>query len=287
MEINCLRKTFDGDRLTWEMTANKSSKSVDMCNAKQDTSNCWRYVSTLSRILTIRSALIDAPRRQFVCRLEYYYPPTKCCTVNIVIPHNTKPTETTTTTKILTAKFQQKRLNSTTTNVNSDTPAPTNQSYITSFPNASYETFTFRQTATISATVCVIAVLLIGVGVAVLLVVLKRKRRSNDVTSNDSTDKMTYLLDAKERQIWNGNKIIPIGCLSVGKLLGKGTSNLIRLKDASNGVSGEGQFGTVTEGQLRTASKQGEIYDKRIAIKMLIGTEHRITGSKFLVNFFL
>ncbi|XP_065846103.1 fibroblast growth factor receptor 3-like isoform X2 [Oscarella lobularis] len=259
VEINCLRKTFDGDRLTWEMTANKSSKSVDMCNAKQDTSNCWRYVSTLSRILTIRSALIDAPRRQFVCRLEYYYPPTKCCTVNIVIPHNTKPTETTTTTKILTAKFQQKRLNSTTTNVNSDTPAPTNQSYITSFPNASYETFTFRQTATISATVCVIAVLLIGVGVAVLLVVLKRKRRSNDVTSNDSTDKMTYLLDAKERQIWNGNKIIPIGCLSVGKLLG------------------EGQFGTVTEGQLRTASKQGEIYDKRIAIKMLIGTEHRIT----------
>ena len=52
---------------------------------------------------------------------------------------------------------------------------------------------------------------------------LKRMRLSDDdVTSNDSTDNLTYLLDIKEQQIWNGDKVIPIGCLSVGKSLGKG-----------------------------------------------------------------
>ena len=32
---------------------------------------------------------------------------------------------------------------------------------------------------------------------------------------------------------------------------------------------GEGQFGTVTEGKLRTACKQKKIHDRQIAIKML------------------
>ncbi|XP_065842229.1 fibroblast growth factor receptor 3-like [Oscarella lobularis] len=178
-----------------------------------------------------------------------------------------------TATKTLTATLPQNRTNFTTTNVYSATAAPTNHSYATeeqerpnsttlsstsastttnhSYVNVtSFQTSTSRHTATISA-VCVATALLISVLAAVLFA-LKRKRLSNNINSNDnSTDNLNYLLDVKEPEIWNGNKIIPIDCLLVGKSLG------------------EGQFGTVAEGKLKTASKEGQVYSKRIAIKML------------------
>ncbi|XP_065835340.1 fibroblast growth factor receptor 1-like [Oscarella lobularis] len=81
---------------------------------------------------------------------------------------------------------------------------------------------------------------------------LKRKQLSDQFTANDSSDNLAY---SKELQVWNGSKIIPTDCLFIGKSLG------------------EGQFGTVTEGKLRTACKQKKIHDRQIAIKMLKNQE--------------
>ncbi|XP_065841791.1 fibroblast growth factor receptor 3-like [Oscarella lobularis] len=263
IDVLCYRPRLDGDGLTWE-------SGVTRCK-ENNNETCWTYVSKLASILTIKSATIDASEPQFACRLEDVIYPETCCTVNVQISNTTtNNSPTTTITMSPTTTPQRERPNSTTTY--SPTGASTTHPYInvtTSFLNISSGTFTSPRTATISATVCVTAALLIGVGVAVML---KRMRLSDDdVTSNDSTDNLTYLLDIKEQQIWNGDKVIPIGCLSVGKSLG------------------EGQFGTVAEGTLRSMTKQGEVYDRRIAIKMLrdregVNTEELRKEAEFIVN---
>ncbi|XP_065832656.1 fibroblast growth factor receptor 1-like isoform X2 [Oscarella lobularis] len=257
VDVTCHRPRLDGDGLTWKTTANHN---IESCNpSRNDDDTCWTYVSKLTRKLKIRSASFKKSqrRRQFHCNLEDLLHPTNCCTVTIVIDspttnaNNINATETTSTTILTKTKTTTKETPKSMSLYGSTAPT-TNHSSLnsTSFQNVSSATFTSRQTAIISATVCVIAAVFIGVAAAVTLA-LKRKRFTSDASLDKSTDNLTDLLDVKEQKIWNGNKIIPIDCLSVGKSLG------------------EGQFGTVTEGKLRTTSQQGEIYDKRIAIKML------------------
>ena len=252
VEVYC-RTENTHTAINWE--TNLNSESFDVTS-----------ISHFVQILRIESASVEASQNKMeaTCNLTDNEKATifeQCCRLTIRIKTNktnTKPTMT--ATKTLTATLPQNRTNFTTTNVYSATAAPTNHSYATeeqerpnsttlsstsastttnhSYVNVtSFQTSTSRHTATISA-VCVATALLISVLAAVLFA-LKRKRLSNNINSNDnSTDNLNYLLDVKEPEIWNGNKIIPIDCLLVGKSLGKTHSrSFVKHKFASQLLS--------------------------------------------------
>ncbi|XP_065845930.1 fibroblast growth factor receptor 3-like isoform X2 [Oscarella lobularis] len=239
-------------RLRWK--AFTESKSSDAEGVQDE--------SQLVSVVTIRGASINASQSIFSCRLVDDTFPEKsptCCTVIIK-----KITETSTTaaTKMTPTQQEERNYNSsTTTYISSAIAVSTTNSYTTlqQEPNAStdspttnysYLNWTSFQNASSA---------------------LKRKRLSDKLTLNDSTDNLAYLLDAKGQQVWTGSKIIPIDCLSIGITLG------------------EGQFGTVAEGKLRYASEERKIYDKRIALKMLrdqegINAEALQKEAEFIVN---
>ncbi|XP_065835653.1 fibroblast growth factor receptor 3-like [Oscarella lobularis] len=269
VKVSCTKKSFAAGHsreVKWITKANSQSYQDER-------------KSTLKRILTIKSASVNASRGKFFCRLKddtFRQNSQTCCKVIIKID-DTKTTissTVTTTMKTPTATSQQerhisttadmysvtptnhlqKRPNNTTTEIYSHTAAYTNRTFPTS--QQERRNAASRQSATISAAVSATASLLIGVGIAVIVALIrKRKRRSDDYISNESTDNLTYSLDVKEEKIWSGNNIIPNSCLSVGKSLGKG------------------HFGTVAQGTLRTTTKQGDAYYQQIAIKMLTERE--------------
>ena len=197
-----------------------------------------KVLSRFIQTLTIRGASISASQSKFDCSLEKRLPHEKiiCCTVIAKIQHRISSTQATAiTTLSATSQRQRSRIPSTTAasiissqeafnaSTVSATLAFTTYPNGTSLPNVSSVAFNSFQTVTISATVSAIAVLLLGVGLgaAVVIIKLKRKRLSDGVTSNDSSDNLAYLLDVKQQQVWSGNEIIPIDCLLIGKSLGK------------------------------------------------------------------
>ena len=285
VKVSCTKKSFAAGHsreVKWITKANSQSYQDER-------------KSTLKRILTIKSASVNASRGKFFCRLKddtFRQNSQTCCKVIIKID-DTKTTissTVTTTMKTPTATSQQerhisttadmysvtptnhlqKRPNNTTTEIYSHTAAYTNRTFPTS--QQERRNAASRQSATISAAVSATASLLIGVGIAVIVAFIrKRKRRSDDYISNESTGNLTYSLDVKEEKIWSGNNIIPNSCLSVGKSLGKRTGNHFELNLQNCPISGKGHFGTVAQGTLRTTTKQGDAYYQRIAIKMLTG----------------
>ena len=256
-----------------------------------------------SQVLTIRGTSINAPQSKFTCSRENFVSKEKeiCCTVIVEIQLNEISPTPGTTMKTLSATLQTESRRPTSANLPSATATSATNFKATSkqngsiattdistlafttsfflngtpFQNVSSGAFNSFETVTISATVSAAAVFLLGVGAAVIIG-LKRKQLSDRVASNDCSDNLAYTLDVKQQQVWNGNKIIPLDCLQIGKSLGKRTYRRILEKWQTAAILGEGQFGTVAEGKLRTRCNKGIIYDRRIAIKMLKSKRMRL-----------